>query len=1504
MHLPLTVIDPRRAAVAPRQVVVVAASGTPFAEVRPKLADLVGVPGCGFRIEGRTVADTDVVGARPLMRDALLTVARADDPAGTGAGRGAVELRVVGGIGAGRVSRLGRGQHVAGRAASADIRLDDPGISRSHALVDVAAEGVTVRDLEPTNRSRLEGTPLPEAGARLAPGQRLVLGSTTLVLGPPDVRSGYHEVLDGEVHIHRQPRFRDGGTPACVTFPEPPARPNHHRMPLLASLAPVVVSAGLALAMSSPALLLFALLSPVMLLGQWWSDRRAGRKSYRRLVREHAAELERLRADLDLARAEDARSRHERQPDLGILEAVVRRRGTRLWERRPQDDDYLVVRVGTALQPADVKVEGQAPDGHPQTAGLPAVVDLAASGVFGIAGRRDHTLSVIGSLVAQAATWHTPRHLGLHVLVDARHRVSDWDWATHLPHLRDGVAGGPRVAAGAVEIARHVAALRVLVDGRLASPDGRGGADGRPAPDLLVVLDGASATRAVPGVVDLLRDGPRAGIVFVCTDHDVTSLPAETQVALDICDTGEVAILRRDGHCLPDVVPDLPSLGWLEGVSRALAPCVDATPETGHAALPRVVSFVDLHRASGVDPTDPDGLVRSWSGSAGRPTALLGRTTEGPLTLDLSADGPHLLVGGTTGSGKSELLQALVTGLAVSNRPDELSFVLVDYKGGSAFSDCARLPHTVGLVTDLDAHLTARALTSLDAEMKRRERLLAQASARDLDDYRRAASVCRELPALARLVIVVDEFKALADEFPDFITGLVRVAALGRSLGLHLVLATQRPAGIVSADMRANVACRIALRVRDRADSEDVVDAADAAALDPRAPGRACLRIGDRGLTTVQTAYLGGPLTGPDSDADPQQVVVRDLAAATPATGGRPVGPTAQHPVADAADVPTELHAVVAAADAAARLLKLRPAAPPWLPPLPTELASAALMAESIGVESTGDASSRAESIGAASTGAESIAAGSIRAEGPTERGGVALGLIDVPTHQRREVLRWRHDERGHLGIAGGPRSGRSTALMTLARGIAATTGLHDVHVHVLQGAPGPCSGLAALPCVGTVTDAGDPTVSRRLIARLLGLVDVTETGPARTLVLVDGWESLEESLSGIDHRAPVDDLHRLLRDGPAAGIRFAVTGGRALLSGRLPGLLEHRLVLHMPDPLDLTLAGVSPAVAANPRPPGRAIDLRTGHELQLALPGAGDPGDHCRSSEDGESGGDGVVRTERTSRAASRVGPAQGASPAPTQGPARGEPREAAKVPLPWRITALPERVEARTMPPFTDGLWLGLGGDDAVPTLLPLAGGRGRVLVAGPLRSGRSSTLAVIGAGLVAQGRHVAVVCPRRSPLSTWAAASGVLQLTHLDADDLVAARQADADLCVLVDDGELVDGSPVERALLEMARLVDTTEGAVVLAAELTRANGAFRGLVPEVARDGLGVLLGASAPSDGDVLGVRLDPGTVRRPGRGHLVVDGCATAVQVALLERTRPSDDAPGAAEPVRAEAC
>ncbi|NEC92777.1 FtsK/SpoIIIE domain-containing protein, partial [Streptomyces sp. SID12501] len=230
--------------------------------------------------------------------------------------------------------------------------------------------------------------------------------------------------------------------------------------------------------------------------------------------------------------------------------------------------------------------------------------------------------------------------------------------------------------------------------------------------------------------------------------------------------------------------------------------------------------------------------------------AVLGQGVAGELVLDLRRDGPHALVGGTTGSGKSEFLQAWVLATATAHSPDRVTFLFVDYKGGAAFADCVELPHCVGLVTDLTPHLVRRPLTSLRAELRRREHLLQRKKAKDLLSLERTGDP--ETPPA--LVIVVDEFAALVSEVPEFVDGVVDVAQRGRSLGLHLVLATQRPAGVIKDNLRANTNLRIALRTADEQDSTDVLGSPVSAHFDPAVPGRGAVRTGPGRIALFQSA--------------------------------------------------------------------------------------------------------------------------------------------------------------------------------------------------------------------------------------------------------------------------------------------------------------------------------------------------------------------------------------------------------------------------------------------------------------------------------------------------------------------------------------------------------------------------------------------------------------------------------------------------------------------------
>jgi S-DNA-T family DNA segregation ATPase FtsK/SpoIIIE len=850
------------------------------------------------------------------------------------------------------------------------------------------------------------------------------------------------------------------------------------------------------------------------------------------------------------------------------------------------------------------------------------------------------------------------------------------------------------------------------------------------------------------------------GVTALCFADRPGELPAACTYVVDA--SGESGATLRLGDGTNDVttrvVADGVEAGWADDLARALAPLRDATAD---ASLPTQCRLADL---LGDATLEAESIRRTWQACDDAATTILGVGVEGIVQMDLDRDGPHALVAGTTGSGKSELLQSLIVGLAARYPPDRVTFLLIDYKGGAAFSKCTDLPHTIGVVTDLDEHLTQRVLASLDSEIRRREMLLADAGTADRAGY------CATGRTLPRLVLIVDEFAALAAELAGFLPGLVGIAQRGRSLGLHLVLATQRPAGVVSPEIRANTALRIALRTTSAADSVDVIDSAEAVTVDRRTPGRAFVRFG----TTVQPVQCARVACAePPTEAC---VEVLDTWRRLP---DRP------------SEGPTDLSRFVREIRAAAA--SHPPPRRPWLPPLPDLVATDDLPAA------------------------------------PLPQ--LAVGLVDKPGDQCQEPLLLDPRSGGAVVVIGSPRSGRSSALAAVGLAAARSRSPADLHLHTVDGSGAGLRALGALPHIGTAAAVPDgfALVARlfdRLgaeFARRRGAVHAGRAEPA-LMLLVDDWEAVAAASEQYDTGRTAERLLALVRDAAAVGATIVISGGRAALAPRLSAIAGTRFVMRMNDAADYAQVGIDPRAFPANAPPGRAIRVADGVEVQFAF--AGDAREQERIA-------------------------AQCAARWPDPPPSR------------LRLRNLPVRVRLADFR-ATDGWLLGVGGDTADPISVELGVGARRMLVAGPPRSGRSTLLCSI---LRQAGqRSVLVAAPERSPLAAAARESGIRLLTPGGPFDAVPAHDL-----LLIDDCEAFTDSTLGDAINDEVRRAEGNR-IVVASARSDVAAVSFRGVAAAMRLSGSGVLL-RPGPLDGELLGVSLPrarPDPVA--GRGVLVPD--------------------------------
>jgi len=1453
MRLMITVSDARTGSAS--NVLLEADESIPLAEIVPRLANAVaadvGARALAMVVDGRVVPMSESLSTAGLREGSSVVIGErtALSAYETTPEDALVQLRIVSGEGAGTALHAWRGIVTIGSSADASLRIDDKfRLAAIELVVEIAgADSVTVRPAGATTGATLDGEAIAASipwpvGAQLAIAGRLI----ELALPDDDLAAFVPSEQGGGIDYNRPPRILPPESATSLRLPTPPRDQPARPLPIIAALMPLVMAAGSAILLRNYYFLIIAALSPVMLVVNYFMGKRSGKKSRRAELAEYRAHKGTIEEDAQAALVAERTELLRNAPDPAGLAEIATRPLPRLWERRSSDPDHLRIRVGTATQPSRVTLDDPEQLEHRRTVtwdarDAPAVFQLGERGVVGIAGWGDRPRRLAQWAVAQLAVLQSPRDVQLYLLTDTAGQKA-WDWMSWLPHVQPAFGQDTMTTLGvtAATTARRISELVAMLDARQEAL-GTGG--GRWAgSEIVVVIDGARRMRSMPGLVRVLKEGPALGIYSLCVDSDERLLSEEC-TAVVIADAESLAIRQQRVDVLKGIRPDLIDDDWLDWVARGVAPIHDASPEDDDGSIPNSSRLLDvLH----LDPPTPDAVEAGWLLSPRSTVAVIGESIDGAFSIDLSADGPHALIAGTTGSGKSELLQTLVASLALANRPDEMNFVLVDYKGGAAFKDCVDLPHTVGMVTDLDSHLVERALESLGAELRRREHLLAGAGAKDLPDYLDLRARRTELAPIPRLAIVIDEFASLARELPDFVRGLVSIAQRGRSLGIHLILATQRPSGVVSPEIRANTNLRIALRVTDASESSDVIDAPDAARISKSTPGRAYVRLGASSLVPFQAGRVGGRRPGAvvDSGSEPlvRTMTLAELAEPAPTAARAEAGKQ------DAAD--TDLRALVAAIKAAAAALGIPPQPRPWLPALPDEITIESLL--------------------------RSFAA---------DPKAFAYGIEDHPDEQRQNAALIDLDTFGHLFVIGAPRSGRSQTLRTLAGVAVARVRAGDLHLHAIDCGNGALLPLADFPHAGVVAQRHQTERVQRLLTRLVaevgarqavmsqgGFADLAEQRGASAaaqrlphiLLLIDLWEGFLTSFGNVEAGAMVEQVQFLLREGASVGIHVVVSGDRQLLSGRISTLVDSKLVLKLTERSDYSLANLNPRKLPDDIPAGRAFRSESAVEVQIALLAA-DPSGAAQAA----------ALREIAKRATKRDA-------------------ELAASRRPFRLDVLPTNLTVadaleRTGPEQSRPGWalVGVGGDEVRGVGVNLFVGAPTFLIAGPPKSGRSTVLATMVSTLIAGGATVVVLAPRPSPLRALEGAPGVAAvLTGMDVteDELAPLLDGVAHRVLVVDDGELLRDAAAKDWLRELVRGARDRGIGILLAGDIADVASGFSGWQVEVRKNRSGILLSPPNITDGDLVGARLPRSSVSasvQPGRGLANLgDGELTLLQL------------------------
>jgi S-DNA-T family DNA segregation ATPase FtsK/SpoIIIE len=1452
-------------------------------------------PGIGVLRTGSTLAPAALVVDCDLRSGDRVALVSADGPnaaaatavAGPGSGweatrsrtwRPAAMLKVLTGPAAPASIEIPFGETTIGRGEDSDVVVLDPGMSRIHASITIDDDSVEITDQGSLNGVVIDNE-IRRTPTTMTRGMRALLGDTWIEIDHMGRSRGLGDQGESRIEFNRPPRLVSPYRPRKFELPIPPDPPPRQRIPKLSALAPLLMGAFMiympVLAGGSPNYMFgaFMLFSPVMLFGSFFESRSGARAAHRDAVAAFESAVTDIEHRLEEAHAAEQRGRLTAAPAPDDLEEIVTTLSPRLWERDINESDGLAVRIGLADQPSQNRIavhdRGPAdlrkrleeiPGRFSEVQSVPAIASLRQHGGIGVSGPQEFTGPLCYSIVSQLAALHSPAELLIAAMIPEAARAN-WEWLKWLPHCPadDSEIGGHQLAADEADARALLARLLSFIDGRLGQRSGLVGDANLVAPAVVVVI-GEGVPVEQHELTRLLETGPRAGVFVVWVSGASSRVPRTIGNVVTVDSQGGTAGLGFPGknttaasrpadnhtsdeaaaNTIDDIAFETLDLGQAERLARLLAPIEDVAARfTSGSQIPSRVALVDLLGGPSI-MDDAEPILEYWKRHPKTLDAPVGRLANEVFNLDIRRDGPHALVGGTSGAGKSEFLQSWVMSLAMTHSPEVVTFLLVDYKGGAAFADCSKLPHTVGMVTDLDTAGVRRALVSLLAELRRREELFAEHGCSDLLDM-----IDKKIPETPpSLLIIVDEFAALVHEVPEFVDGMVGVAQRGRSLGLHLVLATQRPAGIITGQVKSNTALRVSLRMTDVEDSTDVIDSPAAAEIDPSLPGRGIARIG-RDRLAFQSAYVGG-VSGVEDTGPDVELGAFDLTGVTPIKLDKP------DLIADAGGPEeTDLERLVGHIGRIHSSTGKPLPRKPWLEPLGSLYDLAHLV------------KSAAESAGG-------------RSAGDGDR--LPLGMVDVPDHQAQVPLHFDPDADGSLGIIGAGQSGKTVALRTIcaAAGLSSLAGgpeaIDDIpHIYCLDYGGRGLRMVEGLPHVGGVVIDDDPERVRRVLTDLQVILDrrieafsqvkaanlgeyreaCPQESTNRIYLLIDGYPAFHEMFEPVENERWIKLVRRFILEGRQVGIHVILTAPRreAIYSATVR-VIGRWLILRQISVDDYRSLEVPVDILDDKAPPGRVIEDE--NVAQLAILG-------------------GEVSTERQADAMAKLADRlveAGVEPAPP-------------------IRVLQPLVARAELP---DPASIGVRDSDFGGYRPP--DGFNVFLITGPRAAGKSTALASLGHAATAVGpeadakpttgpQDVVFLSPKPPTVKVderWTVAVGQEQVEDAVYPLLSGVERP---TLVLIDDAyplfEL--GLPIDQ-LIEAA---DGTNLQVAAVLEDTRARSGYDPFARSLSAGKLGLLLTPSPLEDGEIFGLALPrvKSHLWPPGRGYAIAGQRIETVQIA-----------------------